>query len=297
MVVESMKMGFIDPFTAECGNLVSYHDLTMVVAVGVMVLVLFFLAGFLFFRFFLKGYGCSNLTKHNKVEIFWTTSPGVLLCFLAYLSWVNLYVMEVGLGSDYHLKVVGRQWYWEYEYYIDSVLLDYVKGWSGGEFLFNFSEWLGVFVWPVSNFLAEGLEVGVRNTVSVAFDSYSWSYSDSVYNGKGSLMGVNMSFLPFSRKGSSSEVVFLPVERATEVSISTGDVIHSWGVPALGVKMDAVPGRTNHLCVEPLSVGFLGGNCYELCGYGHSVMPISIGVVSEGAFLDVLKLGLNSVGE
>nr|UPX89019.1 cytochrome c oxidase subunit 2 [Xyloredo sp. E88] len=291
MVTESMKLGFIDPFTIECMNLITYHDLTMVIAVGVMVLVTFFLLAFLFSAFFLKGYSCSNMTKNNKVEIIWTTSPGFVLCFLAYLSWVNLYVMEVGLGSDYHLKVVGRQWFWEYEYYMDSVLLDYLKGLSDLSVFSSLSDWLSAFGGGFNNIL--GASDSGEVNLSLTVESYLWSFLDQVYNDEG-LMGVDLSYLPFGRMGSCGDIVYIPVGKATEVSISTGDVIHSWGVPALGVKMDAIPGRTNHVCVEPLSVGFVSGNCFELCGYGHSVMPINVGVVGENSFFNILKLSIGS---
>lgn len=60
-------------------------------------------------------------------------------------------------------------------------------------------------------------------------------------------------------------------------------------MPALGVKMDAVPGRVNHLGVHPYRAGLAYGNCYELCGYGHRVMPICVAVVSKDAFHGVIR--------
>lgn len=66
-----------------------------------------------------------------------------------------------------------------------------------------------------------------------------------------------------------------------EVKVSTRDVIHRWGVPALGVKADAIPGRVNVVGVNPLTSGFYFGNCYELCGPGHSSMPIFVGVFNR----------------
>lgn len=60
-------------------------------------------------------------------------------------------------------------------------------------------------------------------------------------------------------------------------------------MPALGVKMDAVPGRVNHLGIHPYRVGLAYGNCYELCGYGHRVMPICVAVVSKPVFQGALS--------
>nr|YP_010393037.1 cytochrome c oxidase subunit II [Xylophaga oregona]UPX88899.1 cytochrome c oxidase subunit 2 [Xylophaga oregona]UPX88911.1 cytochrome c oxidase subunit 2 [Xylophaga oregona]UPX88923.1 cytochrome c oxidase subunit 2 [Xylophaga oregona]UPX88935.1 cytochrome c oxidase subunit 2 [Xylophaga oregona] len=287
-MLETMKYGFIDPFSVECMNLVCYHDMSMVVVAGVMVLVSMFLFAFFAPGIFLGGYSCMNATKHNTLEILWTTVPGVFLCVLAYVSWVNLYMMEVGVGSDYHAKVVGRQWYWEYEYYADGLLLNFMKGWSDLKVVSSLSSWLGSFGVLFGFYCFE--EVGVlgfeAKNLSVGMDAYNWAYP-AEYQSK---EAIDVSFLPFSRRGSADEVFFVPVSKTTEVSISTGDVIHSWGVPGLGVKMDAVPGRTNHVSLDPVSVGFVSGNCYELCGYGHSVMPISVGILSEKGFTDYLSL-------
>lgn len=67
---------------------------------------------------------------------------------------------------------------------------------------------------------------------------------------------------------------FLAYGVKNEVIVSTADVIHRWGVPELGVKADAVPGRVNSVAIKPLMPGFAYGNCYELCGPGHRTMPI-----------------------
>nr|UJH93129.1 cytochrome c oxidase subunit II [Venus verrucosa]UJH93155.1 cytochrome c oxidase subunit II [Venus verrucosa]UJH93181.1 cytochrome c oxidase subunit II [Venus verrucosa]UJH93207.1 cytochrome c oxidase subunit II [Venus verrucosa]UJH93246.1 cytochrome c oxidase subunit II [Venus verrucosa] len=64
--------------------------------------------------------------------------------------------------------------------------------------------------------------------------------------------------------------------KKNEVLVLTADVMHSWGVPELGVKADAVPGRCNSLSIEPVLSGIMFGNCYELCGEGHSQMPINV---------------------
>lgn len=61
-----------------------------------------------------------------------------------------------------------------------------------------------------------------------------------------------------------------------EVLVSTTDVIHSWGVPELGIKIDAVPGRINSGRVVPVETGFFYGFCYELCGSGHREIPIAV---------------------
>lgn len=67
---------------------------------------------------------------------------------------------------------------------------------------------------------------------------------------------------------------FLVRRYKNEVIVTRADVIHRWGVPELGVKGDAVPGRRNALRITPLCSTVAFGNCYELCGAGHRVIPI-----------------------
>ena len=66
-----------------------------------------------------------------------------------------------------------------------------------------------------------------------------------------------------------------------EVLVTSGDVMHRWGVPALGKKVDAVPGRTNSLPVTVFRAGAYFGNCFELCGAGHSNMPVGVVSIEE----------------
>ena len=61
--------------------------------------------------------------------------------------------------------------------------------------------------------------------------------------------------------------------------LTSADVIHSFSVPALKIKMDAIPGRLNHVYYCPSYVGVFVGYCTELCGVGHSYMPIVVEVV------------------
>lgn len=63
--------------------------------------------------------------------------------------------------------------------------------------------------------------------------------------------------------------------------ITSADVIHSFHVPSLNLKMDAIPGRLNHLFYHPQYYGVFVGYCAELCGVNHSVMPIVIEVVNR----------------
>lgn len=78
--------------------------------------------------------------------------------------------------------------------------------------------------------------------------------------------------------------VVIPVDTTIRVQLTAADVIHSWAVPAFGVKIDAVPGRLNETWVKATKIGTYYGQCSELCGVGHGFMPIDVAVVSKEDF-------------
>jgi cytochrome c oxidase subunit 2 len=78
--------------------------------------------------------------------------------------------------------------------------------------------------------------------------------------------------------------VVLPVDTNIRLLITADDVLHSWAVPAFGVKTDAVPGRLNETWVRIEREGTYYGQCSELCGINHGFMPIAVEAVSKEAF-------------
>ncbi|WP_300031942.1 cytochrome c oxidase subunit II [uncultured Roseobacter sp.] len=78
--------------------------------------------------------------------------------------------------------------------------------------------------------------------------------------------------------------VVVPVNKTVVMQVTAGDVIHSWTIPAFGVKQDAVPGRLAELWFKAEQEGIYFGQCSELCGLNHAYMPITVKVVSEEAY-------------
>lgn len=76
----------------------------------------------------------------------------------------------------------------------------------------------------------------------------------------------------------------VPVNTMTRVLITATDVIHSFAMPAFGIKMDAIPGRTNETWFKAEKEGLYYGQCSQLCGKDHAFMPIAIRVVSDAQF-------------
>ena len=77
------------------------------------------------------------------------------------------------------------------------------------------------------------------------------------------------------------EPLVLPVDTKVRFLVTANDVIHSWWVPALAVKRDAIPGFINETWARPTEQGIYRGQCSELCGKSHGFMPIVVNVVSK----------------
>ena len=75
--------------------------------------------------------------------------------------------------------------------------------------------------------------------------------------------------------------VVVPVDKVVVMQVTGADVIHSWTIPAFGVKQDAVPGRLGQLWFKAEKEGVYFGQCSELCGQDHAYMPITVKVVSQ----------------
>ena len=79
-------------------------------------------------------------------------------------------------------------------------------------------------------------------------------------------------------------VIVVPVNKVVEIDTAGADVIHSWALPQMGVKMDAVPGRINHTWFKATQTGTFYGECSELCGARHAFMPIEVKVVTDAEY-------------
>jgi cytochrome c oxidase subunit 2 len=83
--------------------------------------------------------------------------------------------------------------------------------------------------------------------------------------------------------GVDNEMV-VPVNKIVRVETTGADVIHSFAVPAFGIKIDAIPGRLNETWFKATKTGMFYGQCSELCGKDHAFMPIAVRVVSDQEF-------------
>lgn len=101
----------------------------------------------------------------------------------------------------------------------------------------------------------------------VEFDSYMSAPHESIY-----------------RLLERGDPLYLPTFSSIRVLVSSFDVIHSWALPRMGVRVDALPGRLNQLFLMRKRVGFFTGQCREICGANHSFIPILVGTVPAKMF-------------
>ena len=110
---------------------------------------------------------------------------------------------------------------------------------------------------------------------AISFDSYMIP-TDELENGQLRLLEVD-------------NRIIIPVDTHIRFLVTGADVIHSFGIPSLGIKVDALPGRLNQTSTIALREGVFYGQCYELCGIWHDNMPITVEAVSLEKYLLWLK--------
>lgn len=83
---------------------------------------------------------------------------------------------------------------------------------------------------------------------------------------------------------STDNVVVLPIDTDISILVTASDVIHAWTIPAFGVKIDAIPMRTNETWFRIDKPGVYYGQCSEICGKDHAYMPIEVHAVTKEEF-------------
>ncbi len=195
------------------------------VAVGISMLVMALLL-WVVVRYRRRANPTPSRTSHNTVlEVIWTLVPVLILVVIAIPSIRLLARQYSPPDADLTVKVIGNQWFWEYEYPDNGVHV-------------------------VSNMLEP---------------------EQAAERGEPRQLGVDNRMV-------------VPAGAVVKVIVTSNDVIHSWGVPAFWVKIDAVPGRLNETWFKVDRPGVYYGVCYELCGPRHGYMPIAVEVVPPAQF-------------
>ena len=126
-------------------------------------------------------------------------------------------------------------------------------------------------------------ESEVENVVEVIGKRWAWDFNyvnDDVF-----FQGVQVQT---DAEGEATEesmpVLYLPVDKKTELRLETRDVIHSFWVVEFLYKKDMIPGQTNYMSFEPTKTGTFMGKCAELCGESHSMMLFEVKVVEQDEY-------------
>lgn len=123
--------------------------------------------------------------------------------------------------------------------------------------------------------------------VKIIGHQWYWSYEYSDFD--------NVSFDSFivdqvPRNLMTRNILILPSITSIRFLVSSTDVIHSWAIPSIGRKIDAIPGRVNQFYSIISRVGVLSGQCSEICGINHSFMPINISSIPSKEFIKTARM-------
>ncbi len=136
---------------------------------------------------------------------------------------------------------------------------------------------------PSFRLLFEELDIPKADlTVKATGKQWYWSYAYPD-NGKFEFDSLLAQDKQPRLLGVDNELV-VPVNKVVRVQVTGADVIHSFAVPAFGIKIDAIPGRLNETWFKATKTGMFYGQCSELCGRDHAFMPIAVRVVSDQDF-------------
>lgn len=124
-------------------------------------------------------------------------------------------------------------------------------------------------------------------SIKVRGHQWYWSYQISSLNIPEIDLFIEKSLI--TRLVKTRECLLLPSQTIIRALITSQDVIHSWTVPSLGTKVDAIPGRINQIFLLSKRLGIFTGQCSEICGINHSFIPISIQFQSPRTFVQSIK--------
>lgn len=182
---------------------------------------------------------------------------------------------------------------------------------SKGAVSANFHESVAVEIaWTVVPFLivigmalpATKVVVAMKDTtnadLTVKTTGYQWKWGYDYIKGEGEGIGFLSTLDAAQREASNSghpepvdnyllkvdNPLVVPVDKKVRIITTASDVIHSWGVPAFGIKQDAIPGFVRDTWFKAEKVGDYYGQCVELCGKEHAYMPIHVKVLSAADY-------------
>lgn len=195
----------------------------------------------------------ATFTHNSPIEVAWTVVPILILVFIGAFSLPVLFKQQEIPVGDITIKVTGYQWYWGYEYVDDGINPPNAEGATPVAF---------------ESYMIGAPATGGDNRLT---PEVSQQLAEAGYSDREFLLATDTA-------------VVVPIGKTVVMQVTGADVIHSWTIPAFGVKQDAVPGRLAQLWFTAEREGIYFGQCSELCGIAHAYMPITVKVVSEEVY-------------
>ena len=194
-----------------------------------------------------------TFTHNSPLEIAWTIVPVLILVFIGAFSLPILFKQQTFPDGEVNIKVTGYQWDWGYEY------TDTESGLAYDAYMIG----------QPATMTSEDEAAGARAYVNS--DAMKAKLTAAGYNEDEFLLATDTA-------------VVVPVGKIVVLTVTGADVIHSWAMPAFGVKQDAVPGRLAQIWFTAEKEGIYFGQCSELCGKDHAYMPITVKAVSPEVY-------------
>ena len=277
-----MGLDFQPAVTDIAHQIKTLHYGMLIVCTAIFVVVF----GFMFYSIFRHrksvGHKAANFHESVAVEIAWTVVPFIIVIAMGAAATRTVVAMKDTTQADLTIKATGYQWKWGY---------DYIEGEGKGlafiSTLDTAQRDLSETAHPAGNdyLKGEGEGIGFLSTLDTAQrESSNTGHPEKVDN---YLLKVD-------------NPLVVPVGKKVRVITTADDVIHSWSVPAFGVKQDAIPGfvRDTWFLVE--KPGDYYGMCSELCGKEHAFMPIHVVVLEAKdytAWVDKQKKALAAAAD
>nr|QJC59956.1 cytochrome c oxidase subunit II [Pseudoregma bambucicola] len=218
-----MKMNFQNSNSPLMEQLIFFHDHTIFI-----ILMIMFMISYMIMFIISNKFINIKILENELIELIWTTTPPLILIFIAMPSLHLLYLMDEIKSPNMTIKIIVHQWFWSYEY---------------------------------SDF------------PNIEFESY-------MINNK---KNENFRLIEVDNK------MIIPFKMNIRLLITSENVIHSWTIPSLGIKIDAISGRMNQSNIMANRPGMFFGQCSEICGINHSFMPIQMESINMNKFIYWLK--------
>jgi len=201
-----------------------------------------------------------SILSHFLLELIWSILPALIIIHFMIISIALLYISDEHPFFGFQIKVIGHQWYWEYEMVrcynnieslytnmMDSVIPKFNCYVKTDSFKNDFNDY--IFVSDTLTHLSVNTNISAHNYMSYE--------SERLLDTEG--------------------ILYVPYRIHIKLLVTSMDVIHSFAIPSIGIKADAIPGRLNDLhffLTDNSAMTHYFGQCSELCGVGHAFMPI-----------------------